>query len=113
MTLLAISSTGDSTFTFSIVSVAAVTGVEAGKFGGGLTAERPTPVGGPFHRRVVKDHRDPVPGQPDVELDPVGALFHSQGERRKGILGGQTGGAPVADHRVGVEVEEWVHGAGY
>ena len=72
-------------------------------------AERATVAGGTVEGGIVENHRHSVGSEANIELDGVGSLANREIERRKGVLRGMAGGAPVRDYRPGGKVEEWVH----
>ncbi len=77
----------------------------AGRSGthGGRSATFSSATGpGPRDHRVVVDGQPGVRGQPDVQLDPVGAQLTGSGERFEGVLDdptGPVGAAPVGQNR--------------
>jgi len=80
------------------------------ELGQGPATDRTGEIGGAVERLVVDHHRGAVPGEPDVELERVGALLHRQLEGRQGVLRRVGRGAPMGDDRPGVDVEQRVHG---
>jgi hypothetical protein len=68
------------------------------QLGEGQAGQLACPVGGPVHRRVMQDHQPAVGGDPQVQLDLVGALRFGPDERPDRVLRLDRPRPAVSDH---------------
>ncbi len=73
-------------------------------------SQRAAAIGGAIQRGIVQHDRDAIGGEPNVELEGVGALLHRQLKGGHGILGCGTGRAAMSYDRPGRQIQERVHG---
>ena len=73
-------------------------------------SQRAAAIRGAIQGGVVQHDRDAIGGEPNVELEGVGALLHRQLKGGHGILGCGTGRAAMSYDRPGRQIQERVHG---